>query len=104
MSLNLFENLPDNLPEELFSELFKSDKLRVERILSKGQITPNNEWYDQAENEWVLLIQGQAILAYEDGSERCLKSGDHVNIPAHVKHRVKWTCPDQTSIWLAVFY
>jgi cupin 2 domain-containing protein len=30
--------------------------------------------------------------------------GDFVNIPAHTKHRVEWTTPDEPTIWLAVRY
>ena len=40
----------------------------------------------------------------EDGSVKRLDTGDHVNIPAHTKHRVSWTDPEQETIWLAVFY
>lgn len=101
---NLFTNLPNTLPEEVFEDVFKSEKLRIERILSKGHYSPDNDWYDQGENEWVLLVQGEAVLEYED--KRCvsLNAGDYINIPAHVKHRVKWTSPEEVSIWLAIFY
>nr|WP_265095296.1 hypothetical protein [Aeromonas hydrophila] len=33
-----------------------------------------------------------------------LGPGDHINIPARQKHRVEWTHPDMTTVWLCVFY
>ena len=33
-----------------------------------------------------------------------MKPGDFVNIPAHKKHRVEWTTPDEPTVWLAVHY
>ncbi|MCK0188319.1 hypothetical protein MWU31_24325, partial [Aeromonas hydrophila] len=33
-----------------------------------------------------------------------LVRGDHINIPARQKHRVEWTHPDMTTVWLCVFY
>ncbi|MBZ0269048.1 cupin domain-containing protein, partial [bacterium] len=60
-------------------------------------------WYDQDEDEWVVLLSGSATLAWEDGRERELGPGDHVRIPAHEKHRVVRTAPDRETVWLAVF-
>jgi len=33
-----------------------------------------------------------------------LKPGDCLNIPAHKRHRVDWTTPDEPTIWLGVRY
>lgn len=101
---NLFASLPDSLLEEEFTPLLSTKSIRVERILSNGQITPENEWYDQEENEWVCLIQGKAKLFIENKGEVTLNTGDHILLPAHEKHRVTWTAPDQITIWLAIFY
>jgi len=30
--------------------------------------------------------------------------GNYLDIPAHRKHRVAWTTPDEPTIWLAVYY
>ncbi|PIB13915.1 cupin domain-containing protein [Vibrio rotiferianus] len=102
--MNLFKDLPSDLSEEVFEDLLTHKQLRIERIVSKGQTTPEDEWYDQEEHEWVLVLQGAGELTYEDGSVKRLETGDHVNIPAHTKHRVSWTDPEQETIWLAVFY
>lgn len=101
---NLFTNIPNQLPDELFEDIVKTSNIRVERILSDGHSTPKGEWYDQAENEWVAVLQGQGVLEYEDGQTITLDVGDYVNIPAHVKHRVKSTVSGATTIWLAIFY
>ena len=99
---NLFADIPDSFSEEQFSELFSNSDLRIERILSKGHTAPKSGWFEQNWDEWVVVIRGAAILAFEDGSEVQLSSGDHIDIPANLKHRVTWTDPDQQTIWIAV--
>ena len=101
---NLFFSIPDNIEEEIVEDLLKHDNLRIERILSKGQSSPAESWYDQEEHEWVIVLDGCGIISFEDGKEIKLCKGDYLNIPAHVKHKVKWTDPDKVTIWLAIFY
>ena len=107
MTNNLFtdlpENLPENLPDELLTTLLKAANVRIERIVSHGHASPEEFWYDQDEHEWVIVVQGAARLRFEDSVVE-LKPGDFVNIPAHRKHRVEWSTPDELTIWLAVFY
>jgi cupin 2 domain-containing protein len=100
---NLFSDIPPALPQELVQTLLAASSLRIARIVSKGHASANDFWYDQAEHEWVLVLSGSARLQFEDEVLE-LKAGDFVNIPAHKKHRVDWTDPDETTIWLAVFY
>ena len=100
---NIFANIPDTLPEELFTSLVKQGKVHIERIVSKGHSTPPNQWYDQAQDEWVIILQGQAVLIYEQNLQTLsMAAGDSVFIPAHTKHRVEWTTPDIHTVWLAV--
>lgn len=102
---NLFFTIPASLPDELVEDILKTDKVRIERIVSRGHITPEGDWYDQDEGEWVMVVKGSAKLLFEDGMrEVSMEAGDHINIPAHQRHRVSWTDPDQDTIWLAVFY
>ncbi|MBE0509475.1 MAG: cupin domain-containing protein [Gammaproteobacteria bacterium] len=101
---NLWQSLPDARAAEQFTELLHADNLRIERIVSQGQASPEGFWYDQAEHEWVLLLEGAARLELEGGKCIALKPGDYINLPAHTRHRVVWTDPDKTTIWLAVFY
>lgn len=103
---NLFSGLPrSTASEEDFCTLWQQPGLRIERIVSTGQCSPPDFWYDQAEGEWILLLQGAARLrlAGEDCA-RELQPGDYLNLPAHCRHRVEWTDPRQITIWLAVFY
>lgn len=102
---SLFSDIPSELPQEFFEDILKTDNFRLERIVSKGHTTPEDEWYDQKDNEWVLVIEGEATLLFEEGMKTvALKAGDHINIPAHVRHRVSWTKPDTETVWLAIFY
>lgn len=100
---NLYDDIPRVLPQELTHLLLSAQNFRIERIVSRGHSSPPNFWYDQAEHEWVLLLTGTARLQFEDGVV-ALKQGDFINIPAHRRHRVEWTTPDEPTIWLAVFY
>ena len=101
---NLFAGIPAELTAERFDLLADAPAVRIERIVSRGQTTPDGEWYDAERNEWVLLVQGAARLAFGEGRELALGPGDWIDIPAHQKHRVTWTDPDQDTIWLAVHY
>ncbi|QMU57043.1 MAG: cupin domain-containing protein [Boseongicola sp.] len=101
---NLFAALPVDLAEEEFTDLLWRPGVRIERIVSRGQVTPEGEWYDQDQGEWVMVVQGAARLLIDgEKAERVLGSGDHLYLAPHVRHRVTWTDPDQTTIWLAVF-
>ena len=101
---NLLTELPDEIPEEIFQTLIQTANVKIERIVSHGQSSPEDFWYDQEENEWVLLLQGHARIQFEDGRKVELNSGDYLNIPAHIRHRVEYTHDEQITIWLVIFY
>ncbi|VAW68067.1 Uncharacterized conserved protein, partial [hydrothermal vent metagenome] len=89
--------------------LDQSSAVKIERIISHGHASPASGWYDQEENEWIILLKGRAIICFEDTNLRKtkeikLETGCYLNIPAHSRHRVKWTEPDTETIWLAVYY
>jgi cupin 2 domain-containing protein len=99
---NLFE-LPAGLAtEEVFELLLSTPTLRIERIISSGQTTPPGQWYDQDWDEWVILLQGEAVLGYADGSTQHLRPGDYLLLPAHCRHRVEATSQNPACIWLAI--
>ena len=100
---NLFTDLPQKLPDELITTLLEAADVRIERIVSHGHASPEGFWFDQEQHEWVIVFKGAARLRFEDG-EIEMTPGDFVNIPAHTKHRVEWTTPDEPTIWLAVHY
>jgi cupin 2 domain-containing protein len=103
---NLFDDFPEEFDEDEFIEdLVDNDNVRIERIVSQGHSSPENFWYDQDEDEWVVVLAGGAGLVFEDEEdEKVLRPGDHIRIPAHKRHRVAWTAPDEETVWLAVFY
>jgi cupin 2 domain-containing protein len=77
--------------------------VRIERIVSTGQESPPGFWYDQPDDEFVVLLAGAARLRFEDGDVTLdMKAGDWVEIPAHVRHRVESTQADPPTVWLAV--
>ena len=80
-------------------------ELKLERIISEGQATPPGQWYDQDWDEWVVLLKGGAGIFFEgDEAIGILKPGDYIYIPAHQKHRVEWTDPQEKTIWLAIHF
>ena len=101
---SIFADMPVTLDSEVFTDLLAAPGVRVERILSQGHTSPAVGWYEQDENEWVMVLQGAGVLEFEGGEAVRLKPGDYLNIPKQVKHRVTWTDPDTVTVWLAVFY
>ena len=86
---------------ELFDTLAAgAGSIRVERIVSNGQVTPEGEWYDQDLDEWVVVLEGEARLHYMDGEEVGLKKGDSLFLPKRRKHREDYT--SYQCIWLAI--
>jgi cupin 2 domain-containing protein len=101
---NIYKEIPQEIKEEIFTNLLVKKNVRIERIISKGHSSAENFWYDQEQKEWVLVLKGHAILVFKNEAQQLeLKSGDYVNIPAHKQHRVKWTDPQQETIWLAIY-
>jgi cupin 2 domain-containing protein len=101
---NLFAGISADIAEEVFDTLARSDAVHIERIVSKGHASPTQGWFDSEHNEWVVLLTGAARIALADGREVAMAPGDWLEIPAHCKHRVTWTDPEQESLWLAVHY
>lgn len=101
---NIFDIARLQPDSEVFESLVEHDNVRIERIISKGHASPETGWYDQDRDEWVIVLQGEAELAFADGRSQHMKAGDFINITAHQKHRVEWTAPDIETIWLAVHY
>jgi cupin 2 domain-containing protein len=100
---NLLTDLPRHLPDELITTLLEVANVRIERIVSHGHASPEGFWYDQDQHEWVVVLKGAARLRFEDETVE-MKSGDFMNIPAHTKHQIEWTTPNDSTIWLAVHY
>lgn len=101
---NIFNDIPDKITDEVTEILLKSNSIRIERIISDNHNSPKNFWYDQDENEFVIVLKGEGIIELEDGERIILKEGDYLLIPAHLKHRVEKTSDNEKTIWLAIFY
>lgn len=99
--MNLFD-LPPDEGREFLEVLAKGQGVRVERIVSRGQASPDGFWYDEAEDEWVCLLSGSAVIGFENGS-LTLSAGDCVLIFAHTRHRVERTGASPPCVWLCVF-
>ncbi len=103
--VNLLENIPVDLTEELIEVLASSENVRIERIVSYGHTSPEDFWYDQEQNEFVLLLKGKAELEFSDPDKKImLNEGDSLIIPAHQRHRVSWIKPETETIWLVAYY
>src|SRR5947207_1205986 len=98
--VNLFADLPRQLRAEQFTTLLEAGNVRIERIVSLGQASPEGFWYDQEQHEWVVVLQGGARLQFQGGETIEMKPGDSLHIAAHEKHRVDWTTPDEPTVWL----
>lgn len=98
---NIFSMPKLPLTEELVQDLLNQGNMRVERIVSSGQTT---DWLDQEQHEWVVLLTGQATIAYQDGRLLELCAGDYVYLPPHEIHRVAYTSTEPACVWLCFFW
>jgi len=100
---NLYRDIPPECQGETFEQLLDRPGVKLTRIVSYDHAMPDDEWYDQPEDEWVVLLQGSAKLAFEGESGLTeLSEGDYLLIPAHCRHRVAWTSPEVATVWLAL--
>jgi cupin 2 domain-containing protein len=102
---NLKRDLPSpSRDHEVVDILLERPGLRIERIVSMGQATPEGQWYDQETDEWVMVVEGNARLRIEgEAEDRELGEGDFVFLPAHCRHRVAWTKQERPTVWLAIY-
>jgi cupin 2 domain-containing protein len=102
---NLFTNISCELPDEQIITLLQAPNVRIERIVSTGHATAPDQWFDQEQAEWVVVLAGSAGLIIEgETAPRLLERGSYVHIAAHVRHRVAWTDPSMPTVWLAIHY
>ncbi len=100
---NIFDRLPDATENELSQTLAEGTGFRVERIVSRGQASKDGFWYDQPQDEWVVVLEGRARIELEKPRRTLdLERGDWLHLPARCRHRVAWTDPEQDTFWLAV--
>ena len=83
---------------EFFLTLFQNDSIKIEAI--RSWLKTPGETYNQDQDEWVLLISGEASFLVEDQKLQ-LKSGDYFLLPKHTEHQVLSTSND--ALWLGIF-
>lgn len=102
---NIFEGIVSNKLEEKFETILERGNAKIERIISSGQTTPEGECYDQTQDEWVIVLQGKAVVSFIDSGESFqMAIGDYLFIPSHVRHRVEYTDPNEVTVWLAFHF
>jgi cupin 2 domain-containing protein len=99
--MNIYEMPPLPLNEEVTTILTENENVRIERIISTGQVS---DWYDQTETEFVALLEGNAVIEYENGKNVSMSKGDTLLIKPHEQHRVSYTSSEPPCVWLCVFY
>lgn len=100
---NIYSKLPVSEDKEIFKAIFADKRVRIERIVSKGQKTPEGKWLKDNIDEWVIVLKGCGKIKFKGNQPVItLKKGDYILIPRNTCHRVEWTSLRQETIWLAV--
>ena len=99
--MNIYNLPPLPLTEEVTTILTENENIRIERIISTGQIS---DWYDQEETEFVILLDGNAVIEFENNKSIAMSKGDTLLIKPHERHRVSFTSSEPPCVWLCIFY
>lgn len=94
---NIFD--PD---AEHITTLIETAQLEIQKIVTSGQKSPDDFWYDQECDEFVVVMQGSAVIALED-QQLQLQAGDFLYIKAHERHQILSSDPNKVTVWLAIF-
>jgi len=94
--MNIYNYIPPH-KNEIFTTLIKHKNIKINRIVSASNIKPIE--YMQEEDEWLVLIEGKAVLLL-DNEEKLLEKGDTLFIPAKTPHSVLKT--NDGTVWLTV--
>ncbi|MEI8176073.1 MAG: cupin domain-containing protein [Candidatus Omnitrophota bacterium] len=102
---NIYAKIPSIKKDEIFETLLSNRKLKIERIISHGQVMKKGVWLNEAHDEWVMVLKGAGTLLFRKGNQLVkMKKGDYLLIPANTQHRVVRTAPGRPTIWLAIQY
>lgn len=82
---------------ETFTTLLEHKNIKILRIISSQNF--ESVEYSQDEDEWVVLLEGEATLRVDKRIER-LGKGESLFIPAKTKHTI--LSMQHGTIWLAV--
>ena len=99
MNIYDFPELP--LPDELTTIMAEKGNVRIERVISTGHVS---DWYDQSDTEFVVLLEGNAVVEFQNNRSVAMSNGDTLLIPPHERHRVNFTSTEPPCIWLCIFF
>jgi len=94
--MNLFDAIAPQ-KGETFTTLLKHKNIKINRIVSSSNVEPIE--YNQEEDEWLVLLEGEATLLI-DKQEEVLTKGETLFIPAKTPHTVLKT--SSGTVWLTV--
>jgi cupin 2 domain-containing protein len=94
---NLFADSEPPCEGERVEALLTHRNLVIERIVSSADFASRE--YVQAQDEWVVLLGGEAILQI-NGQRVSLKAGDYLFLPARTPHTVEQA--SSGALWLAL--
>ncbi len=97
---NIFIPNQNNPEQEQFDTLLRTENIHIEKITSHGKTS--SQWYEQERDEWVVLIEGEGKLLFENKKEVVLKKGEYIYIPKMKRHKVVYT--SSPAVWLAVHF
>jgi cupin 2 domain-containing protein len=95
---NLYNQISPDENTEVFTTLFQNDSIKIESI--RSWLKTPGEIYNQEQDEWVILLEGEAELEI-DNQIIILKKGDNFLVPKHTIHRVLSTT--KNALWIGVF-
>lgn len=112
------KNILRDVNPALIESVIETKDLRIERVVSHGQVSSPASYCEPIANQFVLLLEGQARLEVEkekvgsmprggrllENKKVNLIPGDYISIPQHTRHRVDWTSPDEETVWLSVYF
>ena len=82
---------------ETFTTLLAHKNIKINRIVSSDDLDETE--YIQEEDEWLVLLEGEATLLLDQSMKRLTK-GESLFIPSKTPHRVVRT--QNGTIWLTV--
>ena len=94
--MNIFDTITLEHGEN-FTTLLEHKNIKINRIVSSSDVKSIE--YIQDEDEWLVLLEGEATLHIE-GKEKILTKGETLFIPAKVPHKVLKT--NDGTVWLTV--
>lgn len=99
--MNIYDLPSIPVLQELSTTLIDKHSVRIERIISTNHVSG---WYDQDEYEYVILLDGNSEIAYEDGRVVHFSKGDTILLSPHERYRIVYTSTEPPCIWLCVFW